>query len=600
MSDRGRLNKEMSEEEGVSETNSGEKESQSESGANGVEHTENSLIKEDAVHFQDSEDEHFEEAQSERPGEEPETKEEPKKTQEEGEEYVVILEEEENKVVDEPEVVQERVSRKQQQDDQISGLAEMKTPAKETDSFFCNMNGTSSVSPNEFSQGTEPSSRVVSNAIPSMNSHANDRLGAAINEFAALTTQDDDKHTPQPTIYQRRTNPPQRSIYHRSPSDRKVAVPSWYTPPSKPITNIVPAPPPYEQPMQHGYQTIDAAQSHSVTSPTRKISNNTPYVGSHVIASETGPSLTVLLRRPTSERQWGFSFYGGAEFGCPPFVNKVTKNGLAFQQGVEVGDVIVSICKTLTVGKTHDQLKAEILRAGNDLDLVLIRKGVDLEKLTQIVPQVFQCAARSPPSSISCGSAEYAQAESPRARSGQSLTRGRSFRSVKTKSIRILEEQLSGGQSPSSAVATKQHLQGARGLPAAGSMSSYTTAYGQNVSQGYSGRQIVINPTNVGHLSASNDLAATYGQQYPSQPNYGSDISSHYAGNQRGMWETHSDYGVGNAGGGGGWSGSVSPHGQQIYHSPDNPDYIQPATQNASASITVPLHGRQAWPTQYM
>ncbi|OON22352.1 hypothetical protein X801_01750, partial [Opisthorchis viverrini] len=234
----------------------------------------------------------------------------------------------------------------------------------------------------------------------------------------------------------------------------------------------------------------------------------------------------------------------------------VTKNGLAFQQGVEVGDVIVSICKTLTVGKTHDQLKAEILRAGNDLDLVLIRKGVDLEKLAQIVPQVFQCAARSPPSSISCGSADYAQAESPRTRSGQSLTRGRSFRSVKTKSIRILEEQLSGGQSPSSAVATKQHLQGARGLPAAGSMSSYTTAYGQNVSQGYSGRQIVINPTNAGHLSAPNDLAATYGQQYPSQPNYGSDISSHYAGNQRGMWETRSDYGVGNAGGGGGWSGS--------------------------------------------
>ncbi|KAG5450514.1 hypothetical protein CSKR_203971 [Clonorchis sinensis] len=589
----------MSKEEGLNETNFGEKESQPESGANGVEHAENSLIKEGAVHFQDSEDEHFEEAQSERPGEEPETKEEPKQTQEEGEEYVVILEEEENKVADEPEVVQEKVTRKQQ-DDQVCGLSEMKARSKENDSFPCNMNGTSSVSPNEFSQGMEPNSRVVSNAIPSMNSHANDRLGAVVNEFAALTAQDDDKHTPQPTIYQRRTNPPQRSIYHRSPSDRKVAVPSWYTPPSKPITNIVPAPPPYEQPMQHGYQTIDAAQSPSVTSPTRKISNNTPYVGSHVIASETGPSLTVLLRRPTSERQWGFSFYGGAEFGCPPFVNKVTKNGLAFQQGIEVGDVIVSICKTLTVGKTHDQLKAEILRAGNDLDLVLIRKGVDLEKLAQIVPQVFQCATRSPPSSVSYGSVDYAQAESPRARSGQSLTRGRSFRSVKTKSIRILEEQLSGGQNPSSAVATKQHLQGARGLPAAGSMSSYTTAYGQNVSQGYSGRQIVINPTNAGHLGASNDLAATYGQQYSSQPNYGSDVSNQYAGNARGMWETRSDYGVGNAGGGGGWSGSVSPHGQQTYHSPNNPDYIPPATQNASASITVPLHGRQAWPTQYM
>ncbi|VDO66382.1 unnamed protein product [Schistosoma margrebowiei] len=52
---------------------------------------------------------------------------------------------------------------------------------------------------------------------------------------------------------------------------------------------------------------------------------------------------------------------------------QVTSNGLANQAGLEVGDVIVSICNSLTVGKTYEQVKAEILRAGNELDLILIR-----------------------------------------------------------------------------------------------------------------------------------------------------------------------------------------------------------------------------------
>lgn len=51
----------------------------------------------------------------------------------------------------------------------------------------------------------------------------------------------------------------------------------------------------------------------------------------------------------------------------------MTSNGLANQAGLEVGDVIVSICNSLTVGKTYEQVKAEILRAGNELDLILIR-----------------------------------------------------------------------------------------------------------------------------------------------------------------------------------------------------------------------------------
>lgn len=56
-----------------------------------------------------------------------------------------------------------------------------------------------------------------------------------------------------------------------------------------------------------------------------------------------------------------------------PSTDQVNSGSLAAQQGIEVGDVIVSICNSLTVGRTQEQLKAEILRAGNELDLVLIK-----------------------------------------------------------------------------------------------------------------------------------------------------------------------------------------------------------------------------------
>lgn len=593
----------MIEEGSMSETASDGADPQTETRTNGAEHIAGTFNKEIVGHYQDSEDEHFEEAQSERLEENHHPELDLELICVDSKENCVAQEEKENKTIEKPDV-EEKIMRKQV-DDHVSASSEQEVTSKFEETPACIMTGTSFTSPNEFNQVSEPDSRVVSNAIPSMNSHANDRFGAVINEFTALTTKDGDKHVAHPTLYQHRGNALQRSIYHRNPSERNVAVPNWCAPSNKPVTNIIqaqPSPPPYKEPMQHGLQKPSVTQNHSTANPTRKISTNTPYVGSHVIASETGPSLTVFLRRPTSERQWGFSFYGGCEFGCPPFVNKVTKNGLAFQQGIEVGDVIVSICKTLTVGKTHDQLKAEMLRAGNDLDLVLIRKGVDLEKLTQIVPQVFQCAARSPPSSVSHGSAEYTTAESPRARSGQSLTRGRSFRSVKTKSIRILEEQLSGGQNPSSVVATKQHFQGARGVPPGGSMSSYTTAYGQNLSQGYAGRQVIVHPV-VEQANASNDFPSGYGQHHSSQPNHSSDIlGQQEVFSERGLWETSSDYGAGKASGTGGWSGSVSPHGTQTHYSTNHSiqNYVQPATQMSSASMTVPLHGKQAWQTQYM
>ncbi|KAF6778830.1 hypothetical protein AHF37_01552 [Paragonimus kellicotti] len=377
-------------------------------------------------------------------------------------------------------------------------------------------------------------SRVVLNTVTSMNSHV--AKNELTSKFATMSMNDQPIIAAYNQNMQQRTNLPQRSIYHRNLPVTKVNTPSWYTPAEKTIVNVGPPPPAYqypEPPVMARTCSLEQHQRESVSSPTRKLSASTPYIGSHVIATETGPSITVLLRRPTSERQWGFTFYGGAEYGCPPFVNKVSKNSIASQNGLEIGDVIVSICKQLTVGMTQERLKAEILRAGNDLDLVLIRRGVDLEKLSKIVPQALQTAVRSPTPGSSMASPDFATAEGTRGCSAQSLTRGRSFRSVKTKSLRILEEQLAAGETPSSVLTSKQHFQGARGLSVGGTASSFSNAYGQTTNAGYAGHQTFIKPitttpvnaswstTNVTQPRSSTFVQSNYGLYQPRQPTNG-------------------------------------------------------------------------------
>ena len=52
---------------------------------------------------------------------------------------------------------------------------------------------------------------------------------------------------------------------------------------------------------------------------------------------------------------------------------QVGPKGRAAHAGLQAGDVIVEICKTPMTGKSHDDAKREMLRAGNDLDLLVER-----------------------------------------------------------------------------------------------------------------------------------------------------------------------------------------------------------------------------------
>ncbi|TPP60661.1 hypothetical protein FGIG_10943 [Fasciola gigantica] len=203
---------------------------------------------------------------------------------------------------------------------------------------------------NDWVPSTNPPStpgRLVYGSLPSVNSKPSNQLIGQVTDQMATLSMNAGFPTP------RRTKPYQSALYRRQPVNQQPSQPFYVRPnfcisprslpgtPSvesmqaavEPWNNYpnqsapMTAPPPSSSPPlpAHPIPTQQpAASSYQQYGPTvsRKISGTPPYVGSQVIATETGPSLTVSLRRPTSERHWGFTFFGGSENGCPPFVNK--------------------------------------------------------------------------------------------------------------------------------------------------------------------------------------------------------------------------------------------------------------------------------------
>ena len=52
---------------------------------------------------------------------------------------------------------------------------------------------------------------------------------------------------------------------------------------------------------------------------------------------------------------------------------QINPKGRSAAQGLSMGDAIVSICGNPTKNMTHAQVKQEILRAGNEIDLVVAK-----------------------------------------------------------------------------------------------------------------------------------------------------------------------------------------------------------------------------------
>ncbi|KAH8850980.1 PDZ and LIM domain protein Zasp [Schistosoma japonicum] len=146
--------------------------------------------------------------------------------------------------------------------------------------------------------------------------------------------------------------------------------------------------------------------------------------------------VVISLRRQTSDKSWGFALQGGVDQGLPVFVHKVTRNGIAHKSGLEPGDVVLKICATPITGMTHAQVKAEILRAGNDLDFMVKKRDFNVVAYNQTMQQL---AAANRSIDIASGEPE------PRAEIVEEhLWRhgGPTFKNVQPKSYKILEQQL--------------------------------------------------------------------------------------------------------------------------------------------------------------
>ncbi|KAL7060980.1 hypothetical protein AAHC03_09771 [Spirometra sp. Aus1] len=140
------------------------------------------------------------------------------------------------------------------------------------------------------------------------------------------------------------------------------------------------------------------------------------------------------LRRPNSDKSWGFALQGGADQGLPVFVHKITRNGIAHKSGLEPGDVIVKICKTALSGMSNSQVKAELLRAGNDLDFTVLKHAFNVANYNASMQQMSAAAGGVGPG----GAEERSEiVEEHLWRHGGPL-----FKNVQPKSYKILEQQL--------------------------------------------------------------------------------------------------------------------------------------------------------------
>ncbi|KAI0236260.1 PDZ and LIM domain protein Zasp [Lamellibrachia satsuma] len=119
-------------------------------------------------------------------------------------------------------------------------------------------------------------------------------------------------------------------------------------------------------------------------------------------------SCAIKLRRLNTSTPWGFRMNGGAEYGQPLYIQKVTQNSMAAKAGLQPGDGILAIGMSETANMSHNQAKMEIIRAGNDVDFIIQRNVVpvksadDVDAGPQCPVKVIQDASAATCSRIGC------------------------------------------------------------------------------------------------------------------------------------------------------------------------------------------------------
>lgn len=86
----------------------------------------------------------------------------------------------------------------------------------------------------------------------------------------------------------------------------------------------------------------------------------------------------VRLRRNTTSTPWGFRMQGGNEYGAVLFIQKVNPKSVASRQGLREGDRLLYVNGAPAHQMNHEQAKMEIIRGGNELDILVQRNAVPI------------------------------------------------------------------------------------------------------------------------------------------------------------------------------------------------------------------------------
>lgn len=179
---------------------------------------------------------------------------------------------------------------------------------------------------------------------------------------------------------------------------------------------------------------------------------------------------------------------GGREYQLPLFIVAVSPKGLAGKAGLLNGDEIIQICNTNVQGWTHSDAKSEMMRAGNEVDLWVIRGSVDIT---------------DPAVKAACGVGKgQKRVELDEGSINPNMNEGNMFRNVTPKTYKILEAQLAQSEpepEPEPTPAPAQSMQTAHAQPAPAAQgkpssifdrkktdrSDYLKAQGQTIQKAY-------------------------------------------------------------------------------------------------------------------
>ncbi|KAK3104971.1 hypothetical protein FSP39_014405 [Pinctada imbricata] len=130
-----------------------------------------------------------------------------------------------------------------------------------------------------------------------------------------------------------------------------------------------------------------------------------------------GQIVPVALRRFDTSQPWGFKLQGGSDVGCPIHIAQVQPKSISGKAGLQNGDLILQIgCANMTQA-THADARNEMIRAGNDVDLVVQRGGVavksqpapqqeedeERETYKDVQPKTYQVLEKELPQSAATG-----------------------------------------------------------------------------------------------------------------------------------------------------------------------------------------------------